>query len=1503
MADDQTATPAAPPAAPPDEGFFHSLATSQGVDPDSLGATARAVRAHPAEAAKEIGSETAAEIAAAAEHPINTMMDAAKGVISAATNPDAQATAREHLRKTGLSEKAIGGLEYLTSGIPLLGGGLVKSEEQAAQGNVRGSLGTLTGTVAPLLTGEAAKVPEQIHEAGAAARESMTARSAARLDEARTGKVITVEPQKQLPAAPAALPAAPAEAEPILNFESVGGKQVKPPTSTPTITHEPVGRSGGIVRLMDNDKEVGRVRYTIPQEDRPAAGAVTAAHIEPQYRGQGHAQALYLRAADELRAKGVPEMTSDLQGSTTLDAARVWDGLQQKGHPVEKISSKAGSPGYKMDLTQPRVESAPKTVDFSSVYGDTGKQVKGASNAESTAATTATSGQPEGSVRAGDGEPVSTGKQDQLAAHEQNGGSTFTPEGDNLAGKDLYSVGSYPERTLSVDKLTPEVLAKFKTDNADLLAQDDHAVGTWKDPDTGKSVLDIAKLYADRDEAVEAGQVANQKSIFHLGSMSEIPTGGTGEGTLTMSERQTALKQPWNIYVKNPDGTQRVETVDAFSSKDALKTAQKKFPEGSEWEIAGGGERTPSTEYKVPKQKVLSIPEAIAGRLPEQTMRHELGHAMVGMNEGLTPIGMLRHTHPDMSGAVAAMSWDASKEYQPGTHLIKPDRLNGVVRAAMGGIAADEVFNDLPRAANHNFYISRSRSDGGSAYRFLKAAGYDHDTAMQRMHDAIDYGKEHLTKPAVSDIIKENESVREPNLSRQFHYSAERLNNMAAEAKRRMTDEATKAGGDDRTAIAGRDADSGTDVARGEGEGAGGPGQIVQKEITPALAPGETLEDRAIKAYGVTDDPAKMGFILPDGRGLDFSQGKPARTLDHGDVSSILPRTGADAVAYNENPREVFTERTGAARIMLHKGGVNVVLPASGLTPEQGDVILRATEKHPGDVTIDIRRNGKIGSASGSVTDADSLDRLVRDAKRDAVRPGAGTVSARSLITAETKAPEGINTVSTRVPSRTVKGETVEDHTDQSRISDMEAAKAAPGYVAKMVNRIKDTPGFKVPEGDDAQTHADAYIRHVADNVKFVYNKLTPEAIAKDEQWYPVGAHDRGIAVAKQHGFTPEQIYGVTSVESPMTDWDQNTSLAERTANIWKNQQNTKFTPEMQDAADRISSIPAMKKFKPMFKDLRGKTLSELPSEEKQAWWLRLYDEGHNSRDYETWNPDGTSGGLAKNMDGTPRKVGWSFQRHIEKAINILQDGSPENISRQLGYGHKVRNFYNNQAAPNDPRFLTIDTHAVNVTQLRPMSGKAPAVKDNFGNIKNGEYGLKGIYPLHDAGYRLAAKELDIPIPSRLQSSTWVKIREVFNDNFKTDENLKAVDAIWKEHSDGKITADEARNRVWDYAERWNREAAGGVRNPSDTGELFAPGVRGESPAGATGPGDRGATPGTTSETAVGDEGDTSFNFGANAPEEKPEPKVSFAYVRPGKSKSAAHSATDLLKAFGKIKK
>jgi hypothetical protein len=137
----------------------------------------------------------------------------------------------------------------------------------------------------------------------------------------------------------------------------------------------------------------------------------------------------------------------------------------------------------------------------------------------------------------------------------------------------------------------------------------------------------------------------------------------------------------------------------------------------------------------------------------------------------------------------------------------------------MGGIAADELLNDVPRAANHNFDLRRG-GDGTAAYKILRAAELNHDDAMEFLHQSIDDNKEYLAQPAVSGIISENENAREAGLSRQFHYSPERLQNMRTEVQRRIANAKNQpdTGINDNGTTGGGSAEvNSEDVARGEG--------------------------------------------------------------------------------------------------------------------------------------------------------------------------------------------------------------------------------------------------------------------------------------------------------------------------------------------------------------------------------------------------------------------------------------------------------------------------------------------------------------------------------------------------------------------------------------------------------------------------------------------------------------------------------------------------------------
>jgi hypothetical protein len=234
-----------------------------------------------------------------------------------------------------------------------------------------------------------------------------------------------------------------------------------------------------------------------------------------------------------------------------------------------------------------------------------------------------------------------------------------------------------------------------------------------------------------------------------------------------------------------------------------------------------------------------------------------------------------------------------------------------------------------------------------------------------------------------------------------------------------------------------------------------------------------------------------------------------------------------------------------------------------------------------------------------------------------------------------------------------------------------------------------------------------------------------------------------------------------------------------------------------------------------------------------KAAWIRVYDESHNGRTMPNYAPDGSIRGLARNpVSNQPTVSHWNSTNGIAKAVSILEDGSKENIHTQLGEMHKVRNFYNNIIDPwSKSGDVTIDTHAVGAGHLRPMGGSSEEVMHNFGSSfkptpaqaaagmkasssqASAVTGVQGTYGLYAEAYRQAAAKLGI-LPRELQSITWEGIRSLYESRAKTDELKSTISQIWKDHKNGEVSIDRARNQIL--------KAAGGFKNPkwlSDIGQ------------------------------------------------------------------------------------
>jgi len=204
----------------------------------------------------------------------------------------------------------------------------------------------------------------------------------------------------------------------------------------------------------------------------------------------------------------------------------------------------------------------------------------------------------------------------------------------------------------------------------------------------------------------------------------------------------------------------------------------------------------------------------------------------------------------------------------------------------------------------------------------------------------------------------------------------------------------------------------------------------------------------------------------------------------------------------------------------------------------------------------------------------------------------------------------------------------------------------------------------------------------------------------------------------------------------------------------------------------------------------------------EKAAFIRLYDEAHNPRDYHRIDPATGNKMESVRIDkGNNKKIAWGSLNEIAKAVSILEDGSRENISNNLGDAHKVRNFYNNILDPNNPAgHVTVDTHAVAAGHQRPLSGFDEEVKKNFGGISAKETGLKGMYAVNAEAYRQAANQLGLQ-PRQLQSIVWEAIREQFPDEFKrVEKNKTEIDGIWNRYKNGEINQKQAQELVREYS-------------------------------------------------------------------------------------------------------
>lgn len=414
--------------------------------------------------------------------------------------------------------------------------------------------------------------------------------------------------------------------------------------------------------------------------------------------------------------------------------------------------------------------------------------------------------------------------------------------------------------------------------------------------------------------------------------------------------------------------------------------------------------------------------------------------------------------------------------------------------------------------------------------------------------------------------------------------------------------------------------------------------------------------------------------------------------------------------------------------------------------------------------------------------------------------------------------PIGPNLVSTRLPTA---GKRTEDPLTSRLLIDLQATKQDPAAFAHNMGLIRQYPNF-ASKARNPDKQAEDFITEVKNNLLYLHDQVPEATRQRSKLWYD-GARNITDRFSADYGVPDQAVSGVLAVLSPQKDWFMNVSLGQRVLDIATKQQSTRWDSSMDVIAKTIFGDP---KYAEMVNAIRGKTLAEIKEPGLKAMWLRTYDQAKNPREHQIVSPEGDFVGIRMNQDGkTPTQTGWGSLNEIGKAIAILDDPRVNTISLNLGDAHKVRNFYSNIYAPNDPAGpVTIDTHAVAAGLLRPLSGNSREVKHNFGTNVTGEVGpsnskitgVRGTYGIYAEAYRRAAEERGI-LPREMQSITWEAVRGLYPDTFKSQaKNVDQIDGIWLQYRQGKMSLEEARNEVF--------RIAGGIRPPEWEGAGLRPG-------------------------------------------------------------------------------
>ncbi|HXQ32715.1 MAG TPA: hypothetical protein VN843_01715, partial [Anaerolineales bacterium] len=459
----------------------------------------------------------------------------------------------------------------------------------------------------------------------------------------------------------------------------------------------------------------------------------------------------------------------------------------------------------------------------------------------------------------------------------------------------------------------------------------------------------------------------------------------------------------------------------------------------------------------------------------------------------------------------------------------------------------------------------------------------------------------------------------------------------------------------------------------------------VWEKLTPEQM-SQAVKDSAYATYSLDDVKEGSPWLSE----TDEKEGKtPAIKADHGSEAGFLHPDGSMSMIGDSFLHDVFSKEIGLENPdLLKKAGIGTYdiwsAPHGGnhtgiafdlaAPPTQRQIqAIAALTKHMregepetfqsvnvtwpgGEKGIEFPTPGKVVQALKDV----NVGKLEKAAPKEEEGFGFGANAAGT-------ADEQKGIISTAVPSG--KNAIANPHEEYTHVG---MNTVTPETMKKIADRVREMPGFKYTSNvKDPEKVVNQYVEQAKNNLKYLYNSVPEETRDAHAKWYE-SANKIADRLSTKYGKTTKQGAGVLAALSPQKDWNMNVGLAERLMDIYHTKKNESLSPGAKAKGKELGlgGLVGM---------LGDNKLGDLTEPLAKAAFIRLWDEAHNDRSFKEVDPaTGDYKDFVKNDAGENYRIAWGNMNEIAKAVSILEDGSRENISKNLGMSHKVRSFYNN---------------------------------------------------------------------------------------------------------------------------------------------------------------------------------------------------------------------------------